>query len=110
MSSRETNIKEKFKIALTSTAKVISGDLSLNDKNSDNKKSKDLSSIEIDDLTNPSDFVRLRAETDSSALKKNFLMMQYIKKIYQLILHPDLFIILLKKLDMSLLGGKCLKE
>ena len=34
------------------------------------KKSKDFDAIEIDDLTNPSDFIRLRAETDLSALKK----------------------------------------
>ena len=70
MSSKETNLKEKFRIALTSTAKVISDDFTLNDKNSENKKKKDLSAIEIDDLKNPSDFIRLRAETDSGALKK----------------------------------------
>ena len=70
MSNKEAELKEKFRIALTSTAKVISDDFTLSDKNSENKKSKDLGIIEIDDLTNPSDFIRLRAETDSSALKK----------------------------------------
>ena len=38
--------------------------------------------IEIDNLTNPSDFIRLRAETDSAALKKKFSNEEiYIEKI-----------------------------
>ena len=72
MSSKETNIKEKFRIALNSTAKVISDDFNLSKKNIEDKKTKDIISFEIDNLTNPSDFIRLRAETDSSALKKKF--------------------------------------
>tara|TARA_B100000401_G_scaffold20352_1_gene12201 strand:+ start:76 stop:1875 length:1800 start_codon:yes stop_codon:yes gene_type:complete len=72
MSSKETNLKEKFRIALNSTAKVISDDFDVNNKISEDKKNKDLVSIEINNLTNPSDFIRLRAETDSSALKKKF--------------------------------------
>ena len=72
MSSKETNLKEKFRLALTSTAKVISNDLELENKLSKNIKSKDLNKIEIDSLTNLSDFIRLRAETDSVALKKKF--------------------------------------
>ena len=72
MSSKESNLREKFRIALNSTAKVISDDFDLNINNSEDKKTKDPISIEIDNLTNPSDFMRLRAETDSSALKKKF--------------------------------------
>ncbi len=109
MSSRETNIKEKFKIALTSTAKVISGDLSLNDKNSDNKKSKDLSSIEIDDLTNPSDFVRLRAETDSSALKKKFSNDAIYKKNLPANTSSRSLYNIAEKIRYESLGGKMLK-
>ena len=33
---------------------------------------KNLNSIEINELTNPSDFIKLRAESDSAALKKKF--------------------------------------
>jgi cobaltochelatase CobT len=40
MSTKETTIKEKFKIALTSTAKVISDDFEVNSKSSDKKKTK----------------------------------------------------------------------
>ena len=72
MSSRETNLKEKFRIALNSTARVISDDFDLVKKNLEDKKTKDIISLEIDNLMSPSDFIRLRAETDSSALKKKF--------------------------------------
>jgi len=72
MSSREINLKEKFRVALNSTAKVISEDFTVNNKNLEEKKNEDLLSIEIDNITNPSDFIRLRAETDSIALKKKF--------------------------------------
>ena len=72
MSSKETDLKEKFRVALNSTAKVIADDFEVNRKNQENKKNKDLLSLDIDNITNPSDFIRLRAETDSSALKKKF--------------------------------------
>ena len=64
MSTRESNLKEKFRIALTSTAKVISEDLDLNKKKSEKNKSKDASSIEIDNINSPSYFIRFIAETD----------------------------------------------
>ncbi len=72
MSSREINLKEKLRIALNSTAKVISEDFDIYNQNRENKKARDFISVEIDNLTNPSDFIRLRAETDSGALKKKF--------------------------------------
>ena len=70
MSDKIASLKEKFRIALTSTAKVISDDFNLINKTSEHDEKKDLKLIEIDNLTNPSDFIKLRAETDSSALKK----------------------------------------
>ena len=72
MSNRESSIKEKFRIALNSTAKVISDDFNLNKRNNNKDKSKDINLIEIDNINSPGDFIRLRAETDSSALKKRF--------------------------------------
>ncbi len=69
MGSKHNNLIEKFKIALTSTAKVISDDLKL-DKSTLKNKSNEADFIDIDNLTKPSDFIRLRAETDSAALKK----------------------------------------
>ena len=61
MSSKDINLKEKFRIALTSTAKVISDDYTLDNKSSENKKTKSSEILEINDLTNPSDFIKLRA-------------------------------------------------
>ena len=72
MSNKETNLKEKFRIALTSTAKVIADDFEVKKLNSEEKKIKEFNFLEIDNITNPADFIRLRAETDSSALKKKF--------------------------------------
>ena len=72
MSNKNTSLNEKFRLALTSTAKVISDDFTFNDRASKNKNSKYINTIEIDSLTEPSDFIRLRAETDSAALKKKF--------------------------------------
>ena len=80
MNNKEDNFKEKFKKALISTAKVISDDykFDLNYKNK-NLSSKNIDFFELDNLKNRQDFVRLRAETDSRALKKKFSN----KKIYQ---------------------------
>ena len=50
MNDKITTLKEKFKQALTSTAKVISDDFNLVEKSSRDKK-KDLKLIEIDNLT-----------------------------------------------------------
>ena len=78
MSNKVSDLVEKFKIALTSTARVISDDLELN--KSSEKKSKKDEIIEIDNQIKPSDFIRLRAETDSAALKKKFSNNDIYKK------------------------------
>ena len=80
MNNKENNFKEKFKKALISTAKVISDDykFDLNNKNK-NLSSKNLDFFELDNLKNRQDFVRLRAEADTRALKRKFSN----KKIYQ---------------------------
>ena len=80
MNNKKDNFKEKFKQALISTAKVISDDykFDLNNKNK-NLSSKNIDFFELDNLKNRQDFVRLRAEADSRALKKKFSN----KKIYQ---------------------------
>ena len=71
MNKKEDNFKEKFKQALISTAKVISEDykIHLNDKNK-NSSSKNYNFFDLDNLNNKTDFIRLRAEVDSEALKK----------------------------------------
>ena len=109
MSSKETNLKEKFRIALNSTAKVISDDLNLIKKNLEEKKTKDSVSLEIDNLTNPSDFIRLRAETDSSALKKKFSDELIYKKNLPSNTSSRSLYTIAEKIRYEALGGQMLK-
>ena len=80
-SNKDANLKEKLRQALASTVKVISGDLEINNKVNENKSSKKFDFFELDNLNSKTDFIKARAESDSSALKKNFLVMKFIKKI-----------------------------
>jgi cobaltochelatase CobT len=109
MSSKEINLKEKFRLALTSTAKVIADDFTLSDKSSENKNKKDLNTIEIDSLINPSDFIRLRAETDSAALKKKFSNDSIYKKNLPTNVSTRSLYNVAEKIRYESLGGKMLK-
>ena len=109
MSNKETTLKEKFKLALTSTAKVISDDFELNSKSSDKKKQKELNTIEIEDLNNPSDFTRLRAETDSAALKKKFSNETIYRKNLPSSSSSRSLYNIAEKIRYEVLGGKMLK-
>ena len=110
MSSKENNFKEKFKQALISTAKVISDDYRIDIKkinNSTNSKKIDL--FDVTNLSNKNDFIRLRAESDSAALKKKFSD----KKIFNKNLPTNSSCVSLyniaEKIRYELLGGKMLK-
>jgi cobaltochelatase CobT len=109
MSSKETTLKEKFRLALTSTAKVISDDFELDNKSSNKKKSKDLNTIDIEDLNNPSDFIRLRAETDSAALKIKFSNDIIYKKNLPSGTSSKSLYNIAEKIRYEVLGGKMLK-
>jgi cobaltochelatase CobT len=109
MSNKENNLREKFKLALTSTAKVISDDLTLNDEAAQKKDTKDIVTIEIDNLTNPSDFIRLRAETDSAALKKKFSNKIIYKKNLPTNNSSKSLYNIAEKIRYESLGGKMLK-
>ena len=110
MSSKENNFKEQFKQALISTAKVISEDYKLDVK----KLNKDLSNkktdfFDITNLSNKNDFVKLRAETDSGALKKKFSNKEIFNK--NLPNNPSCKSLynIAEKIRYELLGGKMLK-
>ena len=109
MSNKATNLKEKIRVALTSTAKVISGDFVVNEKNSKNEKSKDSSSIEVEALTSPADFIRLRAETDSAALKKKFSNDAIYRKNLPSSASCRSLYNIAEKIRYESLGGKMLK-
>ena len=108
MSDKIANLKEKFRLALTSTAKVISDDLYLINKSSENDKKK-LDSVEIDNLTKPSDFIKLRAETDSTALKKKFSNEVVYKKNLPSNNSSRSLYNIAEKIRYEVLGGKMLK-
>ena len=110
MSNKEDNFKEQFKQALISTAKVISEDYKLDEKKID----KDLNSKKVDffdvtNLSNRNDFIRLRAETDSGALKKKFSNKEIFNK--NLPNNPSCKSLynIAEKIRYEALGGKILK-
>ena len=76
---KDENIKEKFRQALNSTIKVISDDFGEGDKFKKNLSSKNFDFFNLDNLNSKQDFTKLRAQTDSEALKRRFSN----KRIYQ---------------------------
>ncbi len=70
--NKEDNFKEKFKEALISTLKVISDDYKVNENENKNFKSKNFNFLEFDSIKNKEDYIKIRAETDSEALKRKF--------------------------------------
>ncbi len=72
MSNKISSLKEKLKQALSSTVRVISDDFKIKDEISKNKDFDKYNTFEIDNLSTPTDFIRLRAESDSIALEKKF--------------------------------------
>ena len=109
MSSKESNLKEKFKQALESTARVISDDLKIKENPKQNKSSKKFDFFEIDNLTTKNDFIKFRAETDSNALKKKFSNDDiYKKNLPQNNSCRSLYNIA-EKIRYETLGGKMLK-
>jgi cobaltochelatase CobT len=110
MSNKEDNFKEQFKQALISTAKVISEDYEPNVKKIDKDlKSKKIDFFDITNLSNKSDFIRLRAETDSGALKKKFSNKETFNK--NLPNNPSCKSLynIAEKIRYEVLGGKMLK-
>ncbi len=107
MSNKGTNLKEKIRIALTSTAKVISDDFTLSKTTSENNKK--IKPLEIDILTDPRDFIKLRAETDCSALKKKFSNEEIYRKNLPTNTASRSLYNIAEKIRYEALGGQILK-
>jgi cobaltochelatase CobT len=108
MSSKENEIKEKFRQALISTSRVIADDFQINIKNK-NLKSDNTNFFEIDNLSSKNDFIRFRAEADTAALKKKFSNKKtYQKNLPNNIACKSLYSIA-EKIRYELLGSKMLK-
>ena len=69
---KDQNIKEKFKQALISTIKVISDDFKVDPKIKKDSNSNNFDFIEVENLENKQNYIKLRAEADSEALKIKF--------------------------------------
>ena len=70
--NKEDSIKEKFKQALISTVRVISDDYKINNKDQNKSNEKSLQIGELENINDKDEFRKLRAETDSEALKRKF--------------------------------------
>ena len=108
-SNKNANLKEKLKQALTSTFKVISDDFQIHSKLDNNKSSKNFNFFELDNLNTKADFIKARAEMDSSALKKKFSNKEiYNKNLPSNSSCKSLYSIA-EKIRFESLGGKMLK-
>ena len=95
--SKDLNLREKLRQALESTARVISDDYKIEDKLNENKSSKKFDFFQIENLNSKNDFIKARAEFDSAALKKNFQILKFLRKIYQTNRLVSLYTLLLKR-------------
>ncbi len=109
MNNKETNLKEKLKQALESTARVISDDLKIKDKSKENKSSKKFDFFEIDNLNSINDFIKARAESDSYALKKKFSNDKIYKTNLPLNSSCKALYSIAEKIRYEYLGSKMLK-
>ena len=108
-SNKDANFKEKLRQALASTIRVISGDLEIKNKTNDNKSSKKFDFFELDNINSTTDFVKARAESDSSALKKKFSNDEIYKKNLPLNSSCKSLYSIAEKIRYETLGGKMLK-
>ena len=107
--NKEDNLKEKFKQALISTIKVISDEYRVETELKKNLSSKNYNFFELDNLSNKQDYIKLRAETDSEALKRKFSNKEIYKKNLPKNSSCRLLYDISEKIRYELLGTKMLK-
>ena len=109
MNTKNTNLKEKLKQALVSTARVISDDFKFNNELNKTKDAKKFDFFEIENLNSKSDFIKARADSDSAALKKKFSDNKIYKKNLPLNSSCKSLYSIAEKIRYESLGGKMLK-
>ena len=107
--NKEDSRKEKFKQALISTIKVISGDLKIEKDPKKNKSSQNFNFFELDNLNSKQDYIKLRAETDSEALKIKFSNINIYKRNLPKNTSCKALYDIAEKLRYETLGKKMLK-
>ena len=109
MDSKNINLKEKLKQALTSTARAISDDYKIEGDVEQNKSSKKFDFFEIDNLNSKNDFIKARAEYDTLALKKKFSNNKIYKENLPLNSSCKSLYSIAEKIRYESLGAKMLK-
>ncbi len=106
---KEDNLKEQFKQALISTIKVISEEYKTDINIKKNLSSNNYNFFELDNINNKQDYIKLRAETDSEALKRKFSdKLVYNKNIPKNNSCKSLYDVS-EKIRYEILGSKMLK-
>tara|TARA_B100000965_G_scaffold123388_1_gene102092 strand:- start:633 stop:2429 length:1797 start_codon:yes stop_codon:yes gene_type:complete len=106
---KDDNIKEQFKQALISTIKVISDEYKNDPKANSNLSSKNFNFFELDNLKAKNDFVKLRAASDSEALKRKFCNKEIYDRNKPRNNSAKLLYDISEKIRYELLGSKMLK-
>ena len=110
MNTKEQIIKEQFKQALISTAKAIANDISVKKKEKETSTFlKNIDNFNLDNILKKEDFIRLRAETDSKALKQKFSNLEIYKKNLPKNFSCRNLYDISEKIRCELLGGLMLK-
>ena len=107
--NKEDNLKEKFKQALVSTIKVISEDYKLEKEINKNFSSKNYNFFELDNLNAKEDYIKLRAETDSEALKRKFSNKEIYQKNQPINTSRKLLYDISEKIRYEMIGMKMLR-
>ena len=107
--NKEKNLKEKLQQALASTERVISGDFINKEKNNENKNSKKFDFFNLENINSKSDFIKARALSDSSALKKKFSNVDIYKKNLPTNTSCKSLYAIAEKIRYECLGSKMLK-
>ena len=106
--NKEDTIKEKFKQALVSTVKVISDDFDQNNKKGKSKTS-DVKIPDLENIKDKNQFIKLRAETDSDALKIKFTNNKIFEKNMPTNSSCHTLYRLSEKIRCELIGSEMLK-
>ena len=105
--NKEDNFKEKFKQALISTIKVISDDYKSYDNKKINKEGFKINNLE--NIKDKKELIKLRAETDSEALKIKFSNKKILEKNMPTKSACSSLYNISEKIRYELLGSKMLK-
>ena len=107
--NQEDNFKEKFKQAIISTVKVISDDFQINSKNKNKISKENLNIKNIENIKDKKEFIKIRAETDSEALRRKFSDKTIFEKKMPTNQTCQSLYKLSEKIRYEMLGSKMLK-